>query len=247
MQVNNTTVAGVWTYDPATGIVTFDPANNYNGTAAIQYQLCDPEGFCDIATISFVVTSVPDAPDAVDDNGGVLVEDGPNGTVNIIANDTDPEGNPSPPTNGLNQFRIDLNPVAAGIQTTVTNALGTWTYATATGIVTFNPANNYHGTATLSYQLCDPTGLCDNANITFVVSAQNDPPDAVDDIVLAPLIEDGANGTVNILSNDTDADGTVSAPTNGAGQYIIDLDPANPGYQLVLPTTQGFWLSLIHI
>jgi len=131
--------------------------------------------------------------------------------------------------------------VAAGIQTTVTNALGTWTYATATGIVTFNPANNYHGTATLSYQLCDPTGLCDNANITFVVSAQNDPPDAVDDIVLAPLIEDGANGTVNILSNDTDADGTVSAPTNGAGQYIIDLDPANPGYQLVLPTTQGFW------
>ncbi|MBP6312679.1 MAG: tandem-95 repeat protein, partial [Flavobacteriales bacterium] len=241
VQTTNTTAAGVWTYDPATGVVTFDPANNYNGTATIQYQLCDPSGLCDIANISFVVTAVPDAPDAVDDNGGVLIEDGANGTVNIIANDTDPEGNPTPPTNGLNQFKVDLDPVAPGIQTTLTNTLGTWTYATATGILTFNPANNYYGTATIAYRLCDPTGLCDVANITFIVTSLNDPPDAVDDIVLTPLVEDGANGTVNILSNDTDPDGTVSAPTNGPGQYIVDLDPANPGYQLVLQTIQGFW------
>ena len=76
----------------------------------------------------------------------------------------------------------------------------------------------------MTYELCDPTAICGQANITFVVSAVNDAPVANDDNG-AGLTEDGANGTVNILSNDTDADGNPTAPTNGAGQFTVDPLP----------------------
>ncbi len=135
-------------------MVTFDPANNYNGTATITYELCDPASSCDQATITVVVTPANDPPVANDDNGGSLTEDGANGTETILSNDTDNDGNPTAPTNGAGQFTVDMDPGTAGIQTTLTNATGVWTYNPATGVVTFDPANNYNGTATLTYELC---------------------------------------------------------------------------------------------
>ena len=240
IQTTLTNATGVWNYDAATGVVTFDPANDYNGTAVIPYNLCDPSGACDLANITFVVSAVNDAPVANDDNGAGLTEDGANGTVNILSNDTDTDGNPTAPTNGAGQFSVDLDPSTAGIQTSVTNATGTWTYNTATGIVTFDPANNYNGTAVIPYNLCDPSGECDLANITFVVSAVNDAPVANDDNG-AGLTEDGANGTINILSNDTDGDGNPTAPTNGAGQFTVDLDPSTAGIQTSVTNATGTW------
>jgi large repetitive protein len=240
IQTTFTNATGVWTYNPATGVVTFDPANNYNGTASITYSLCDPAGLCDPATITFVVTAVNDTPVANDDNGGTLTEDGANGTVNIIANDTDGDGNPTAPTNGTGQFTVDLDPSTAGIQTTFTNATGAWTYNTATGIVTFDPANDYFGTASITYSLCDPTSLCDPATITFIVTPVNDAPVANDDNG-GTLTEDGANGTINIIANDTDADGNPTAPTNGAGQFAVDLDPSTAGIQTTLTNATGVW------
>ncbi len=240
IQTTFTDAQGVWTLNTATGEVTFDPANNYNGTATIPYTLCDPSGACDNADISFVVTPVNDPPVANDDNGAGLTEDGPDGTVNIITNDTDPDGNPSAPVNGVGQFTVDLDPGTAGIQTTFTDAQGVWTLNTATGDVTFNPANNYDGTAVIPYSLCDPSGACDPATITFVVSPVNDPPVANDDNGPA-LNEDGPNGTVNVITNDTDLDGNPAAPVNGVGQFTVDLDPGTPGIQTTFTDAQGVW------
>ncbi len=238
LQTSLTNAAGVWTYNTATGVVTFDPANDYNGTAVITYQLCDPGAACDPATITFVVTSVNDTPVANDDNGGSLTEDGANGTVSILSNDTDVDGNPTAPTNGAGQFTIDLDLGTAGLQTTLTNATGVWTYNTATGVVTFDPANNYNGTATIAYQLCDPAAACDPANITFTVTPVNDPPVANDDTGTS-VAEDGANSAVSILTNDTDNDGNPTAPTNGAGQFTVDLDISTAGIQTSLHECHG--------
>ena len=154
------------------------------------------------ATATIIIVEISDPPDATSDVGATLVEDGANGTINIIANDTDPEGNPTSPTNGIGQFTFDINTGLGGVQTTNTTSAGVWVYDPTTGIVTFDPANNYNGTATIQYQLCDPSGLCDIANISFVVTSVPDAPDAVDDNG-GVLIEDGPNGTVNIIANDT--------------------------------------------
>ncbi len=53
-------------------------------TSSITYELCDPAGLCDQATVSFTVTAVNDVPVANDDNGADLTEDGANGSVNIL-------------------------------------------------------------------------------------------------------------------------------------------------------------------
>jgi gliding motility-associated-like protein len=239
VQTSFTDASGTWTYNTATGDVTFDPANDYNGTASITYTLCDPSAACDNATITFSVSPANDAPVANDDNGGTITEDGANGTVTIITNDTDIDGNPTAPTNGPGQFSVDLDPSTAGIQTTYSDATGTWTYNTATGEVTFDPANDYNGTAAITYQLCDDGGLCDDATITFSVTPANDAPIANDDN--GGTISEDNNGTISILTNDTDVDGNPTAPTNGVGQFTVDLDPATAGIQTTYTDTTGTW------
>ncbi len=240
IQTTVTNAQGVWTYNATTGVVTFDPADNFNGTATLTYVLCDAAGLCDNAVITFGVTAVNDAPVANDDNGGSIIEDGANGIVDILTNDTDVEGNPTAPTNGPGQFTVDMDLATAGVQATITTAQGVWTYNPAIGLVVFDPANNFTGSATTSYRLCDAAGLCDDALITFTVTAVNDAPVANDDNG-GNLVEDGANGTVSVLLNDTDAEGNPSAPTNNAGQFSVDLDPATVGLQTSFTNAQGVW------
>lgn len=247
IQNSVTNATGVWTLNVTTGIVTFDPANNYFGTATTTYRLFDPQGAFDDAIITFVVSAVSDdAPVANDDIGANLAEDGANGTVNILLNDTDPDGDPTAPINGTNQFTVDLDLVTPGIQTAFTNATGVWTLSTATGIVTFNPADNYYGTAVISYRLTDPQGLFDDATITFNVTTIVPDPLVANDDNGGTLIEDGVNGSINILLNDRDPDilpdGNITTPINGAGQYTVDLDPTTSGIiDLVVTNSTGVW------
>lgn len=163
------------------------------------------------------------APVANDDNQSAtpLQEDGANGTVSILTNDTDADGNPTAPVNGTGQFSVDLDSTTAGIQISVTTPEGIWTLDNTTGVVTFDPANNYFGTATLTYTLCDPSGACDPATITFVVNSVNDAPVANNDSTTTPY---DTNVDIQVASNDTDIDGTIN---NGT----IDLDPSTPGIQ----------------
>lgn len=162
-------------------------------------------------------------PIANDDNqsSSPLLEDGANGTISILTNDTDLDGNPTAPVNGTGQFTVDLDTATSGIQTTFTTSTGVWTLNPATGVVTFDPANNYFGTVTLVYTLCDPSGACDTATITFVVTSVNDAPTANNDS--ATTLYD-TNVTVSVANNDTDIDGTINNST-------IDLDPLTPGIQ----------------
>ncbi|MCG9911084.1 MAG: Ig-like domain-containing protein, partial [Flavobacteriales bacterium] len=166
------------------------------------------------------------------DNGGSLLEDSPGGNVNILTNDTDPSGNPTPPTNGAGQFTIDVDQTTPGIQTSVTTAQGNWSYNPATGIVNYVPAPNFNGPATIIYNLCDPDGLCDTAVVLFTVTPVNDPPTAVNDT--ATTNEDTPVTLVGIHLNDTDIDGVVQVGT-------IDLNTSLPGQQTSITNAQGTW------
>ena len=95
-------------------------------------------------------------------------------------------------------------------------------------------AGVYNVTATISG--C----VSPSSSTTIVVNICG--PTANDDIVTPNLTEDGANGTVNILTNDTDLDGTPSAPSNGVGQYVIDLDPSAAGTQTTYTDATGTWV-----
>ncbi|MCK7460620.1 MAG: cadherin-like domain-containing protein [Sphingobacterium sp.] len=115
------------------------------------------------------------------------------------------------------------------MQTTFTVAgQGTFTVAPA-GVVTFTPVLNFNGvTSPVSYTVNDNTGATSNiATITITVTAVNDPPVAVDD---SKTTNEDVATTINVTTNDTDADGTINAAT-------VDLNPATAGIQTTFTVT----------
>jgi len=222
IQNSRTTAAGTWTVN-ASGIVTFTSVVNFNGTATLTYRVNDNGGATsNAATISITVTAVNDPPVANNDVG-TTNEDSPL-SINVITNDTDPDGT-------INGATIDLNPSAAGIQNTITTAAGTFTASTATpGVVVFTPVLNYNGTATASYTVNDNGGLTSNeATITITVSPVNDAPVAVNDAVTTP---EDTSIKFDVTANDTDVDGTINDAT-------IDLNTATGGIQNTNTVTGG--------
>ncbi|RAK66073.1 tandem-95 repeat protein [Hymenobacter edaphi] len=82
-------------------------------------------------------------------------------TINVLANDVDPE-------NSFNTGSIDLNPNVAGQQTSLSVTGGT--FAVSNGQVTFTPTASFVGTATASYTVQDAAGAVTNqANLAVTV------------------------------------------------------------------------------
>jgi gliding motility-associated-like protein len=217
-----TTNEGVWSVN-ASGVLSFQPKLNYFGPATITYTVRDNEGaVSNVATVTVTVNSVNDAPVAVNDNVTTL-EDTPT-SFNVTTNDTDVDGT-------INAATVDLDPTSVGRQTTRTTAAGSWSVDN-NGIVTYTPALNYNGTATITYVVLDNQNAVSNvATISVSVTPVNDAPVAVNDV--AETDEDHAV-TVSILSNDTDVDGTLNAAS-------VDLNPTTTTEDKNLTTPQGTW------
>ncbi|MDP4799222.1 MAG: tandem-95 repeat protein [Crocinitomicaceae bacterium] len=220
--IQNTFVNAQGTWSVTGGIVTFTPNANFNGSAAIDYTVNDNGGsVSNIATITVNVTAVNDAPIANNDLA-TTNEDTPV-TFNITANDTDIDGT-------INSNSVDLNPAAAGTQIDVTTAQGTW--VVTAGNLTFTPAANFNGSASINYTVKDNSGLISNvALITVDVLTLNDAPVANND---AASTNEDTPVTLDVVNNDNDVDGTIDANT-------VDLDPTAPGIQTTFTNAQGTW------
>jgi gliding motility-associated-like protein len=219
LTVNTTSVSG-----PSNGTIiinpdgtyTYTPNLNFNGTDVVTIQICDSglplPAACSTKTITFNVTSVNDVPVAVNDSP-TTNEDTPV-TFSATTNDTDVDGT-------INVASVDLDPSTAGVQNTFTNAQGTWS-VDALGNVTFTPALNFNGTASITYTVNDNSGATSNvATLAIVVSPVNDAPVLSNDVASANA---GLPVSGSILNtSDSDPDGTalvvtttpVSGPSNG--------------------------------
>jgi CshA-type fibril repeat protein len=184
----------------AAGTVTYTPNANFNGTDTISYTISDGQGGTDTATVTVTVNPMNDGPDAVNDTA-TTNEDTPV-TVTVLANDTDPDGNP-----------LTVASASAANGTVVINAAGT---------VTYTPNANFNGTDTITYSINDGQGGTDTATVTVTVNPVNDGPDAVNDT--ATTNED-TPVTVTVLANDTDPDGnplTVASASAANGTVVIN-------------------------
>jgi gliding motility-associated-like protein len=210
------------------GKFTYTPAANYNGPDSFTYKLCDTNGDCSTATVSFVINPVNDAPVCADDY--VTTNEDTPITFNILSNDNDTADGSS-----LNPATIDLDPATPGQQSVYTvPGEGTYTVSTTTGIVTFTPALDFNGETTpITYQVCDNgtplPALCSQAKITVKVLPENDPPVA-GIASLSTQQNPGGTLTVPVLANKfsgTDTDGIIEAikittmPTN-VTSLIVD-------------------------
>src|SRR5690606_1300292 len=114
----------------ASGVISYTPLANYNGSFSFTYTVEDDQGLVSSpATVSVTIAEVNDAPVAVPDAGNTT-EDTPV-SFNITANDTDVDGT-------IDNATIDLNISEAGIQNTRTTGNGSYS-VDGSGLLTFTP------------------------------------------------------------------------------------------------------------
>ncbi|MEC7765239.1 MAG: Ig-like domain-containing protein [Pseudomonadota bacterium] len=205
--------------DNGDGTVSYTPNADYVGTDTFEYTISDGNGETDTATITVVVQGDggnQNTTDAVDDGFATAVNTAVAG--NVLANDTDPEGDTQSVTSNTDPSN----------GTVVVNADGTFTYT---------PDADFTGQDTFTYTITDDQGATDTATVTISVGVDA-PPVANDDTANVPI---NSTVTIDVLANDTDPDGddanlTVIAATASEGSVVINPD----GTLTYTPTVDGY-------
>jgi uncharacterized repeat protein (TIGR01451 family) len=228
-QTTQTTIHGFWSVNLFSGDVSFMPNNNYLGTTSIQYTIMDVHGATsNVAALNVTVVLANAAPVALNDEAIGLEDAVFINLPNVQNNDYDPDGDQQ-----IVVSSIDLDTLASGQQTSITNSYGSWSVDTGTGTVTYIPATNFNGMAYAHYKIKDVHNFWSNsATLIVQVQAVNDAPWAGNDSTVT-----NANITVplnDILENDWDLETFVDPLT-------VDLDSVALGFQYIVNNDFGSW------
>jgi gliding motility-associated-like protein len=208
---------------PANGTVVLFPNGNYTytpnagftGDDEFTYIVCDdatPQA-CDTAVVSITVIGNPTTdnnPPVANDDEATTEVDVPV-TSSLLSNDAEPDGD----SLIVNTTPIS-NPSNGGV---VINADGTYTYTPNPGFV---------GVDVFEYEICDPFGLCDQAEVTITILEDAGNATFTQDDAGTGLENNPISG--DLLANDTDPEGNVqgvnttpiSNPSNGS--VVINPD-----------------------
>jgi len=199
------TLSDINSYINVPSNIQYIPPANLSGPAADILTIVandgDGSGDVELGTVPIDITTVNDAPIAVDDEVTVT-EDIP-ATGNVLTNDSDPEGN-----------ALTASLVTAPVNgTVVLNADGSFTYT---------PIANYNGPDSLIYQVCDngTPSFCDTAKVLFTVEAINNPPTITTSGGTTTFTESVSGSPVPVLIDDaltiSDPDNTTLASATAA-------------------------------
>lgn len=136
--------------------LTYSPESNFNGSDSFSFKVNDGKADSEVATVSITVAPVNDLPKANDDSVEAQ-EDAPIATVNVLANDTDADGD-----------ELMVINAAQGANGSVT--IGT------DSTLAYTPDKNFSGTDTFTYTLSDGKGATDTANVNVTIVPVNDAP-----------------------------------------------------------------------
>ena len=195
------------------GKVNYTPASSYSGPDSFDYTVSDGNGGTDTGTVNLTVLASPNNPPVATDDSASTLRDTPV-TVDVLANDTDVDGD------------------TLSITSVTSPAHGT--AAINNGKVSYTPTSGYTGADTFDYTVSDGNGGTDTGTVNVTVTAPpNHPPVATDDFAIT---QRNTLVTVNVLANDTDADGDtlsvtgVTSPAHGTAVVNngkVDYTPAS--------------------
>ena len=191
--------------------VDYTPAADFNGTETITYTVSDGTTST-TGTLSVTVTSVNDAPIAVNDLLTVD-EDSDVTNKNVVENDTDLEED----TLFLTEVTSDEN--------------GTVAINTDNISLDYTPAADFNGTETITYTISDGTDTT-TGTLTVTVNPIKDAPVAVADTF--SVDEDAASTSIDVVGNDIDVDGDTlilaSVTSAGSGTVSVNADGVSVDY-----------------
>lgn len=203
----------------ADGTLTYTPDPGYVGGDTITYTVCDPSGACAEGAVAVsVVSGPPNQAPVANPDSLTVAEDSSATPVDVLANDSDPEGTPL--------TVVSVTPAGFG------------TVAIEGGAVVYTPPGDYAGVDAFTYTVCDGDGICSNGSVTVTVTPTDDAPIAIDDMASTVA---GQSVTIDPLANDQELDGealslgTLGAPGHGtasagAGGVTYTPDPGFTGY-----------------
>ncbi len=168
----------------ANGLVTYT-STGAPGPDSFAYEICDATERCDTATVRVTVNDLPHAPVANDDT--VVAQPGQPTVVDVLANDTDEDG--------------DIDPACVTITRPPTK--GTAVVNPETGVITYTATAGATGSDSFEYRVCDSGGRADTASASVVLRS---PPVANDDEIHG---RPATSTPLNLLANDTDLDGDL--------------------------------------
>jgi hypothetical protein len=152
------------------------------------------------SSATYVVSSAVNQSPVAQDDGATTSQDTPV-TVAVLANDSDPDGDP-------------LTVTSAG-----QGANGATT-VNGDGSVSYAPNAGFTGTDSFGYSVSDGNGGAASASVTVTVNGPvNSPPVALDD---SATTDEGVPVAIAVLANDSDPDGdplSVTSVSQGAGGF----------------------------
>ncbi|MFW5720329.1 MAG: Ig-like domain-containing protein, partial [Candidatus Dojkabacteria bacterium] len=200
-------------------VIEYTPTTpEYFSGDSFGYEVCDSAGLCDTATVTISIENTP--PQASDDNTSTFIDTPV--TVDVLANDTDAEGN-------IDFSSLAVVPGYEPLSGTIT--------ITSSFEFTYTPdSSGYYDSDAFSYAICDTENECDTAVVT--IDLTNRPPIAEDDAASTDMT---TPITINVLANDSDPDHNLAfdsvtithQPAHGTvnldGQQVI-FTPTDPVY-----------------
>ena len=195
------------------GRLTYTPAAGFHGTDTVDYVVSDGDGGTGTGTLTIEVTNAP--PDASPDTVAIEATAGGSTTIDVLANDTDP-----------NRDALTITDVTAPARGTVRIVANTLVY-------TYQ--DDFAGTDSFSYTIVDGHGGTSTAKVAVTVT--NTKPSAVDD---EAATDPAQSVTIDVLANDSDPNGdaislvSVANPAHGsativAGKVVYTPDGAFHG------------------
>jgi len=198
--------------------VTYTPNPGFVGQDSFTYTVndrADGSGLSDTATVTVDVFNVNNPPVANADSFSVNEDSGAS-TLNVLDNDSDPDGH------------------TLTVTAVTQPALGTGSVVNNGTNVSYTPPLNFNGTATFNYTISDGNGGTSSATVTVTVDPVNDNPLAVNDSAPTITTTTGTPLVIDVLANDRDVDGdalTITAVTQPAnGTAGINLNGASVSY-----------------
>lgn len=203
--------------DPTDDVLTYTPDPDFNGADSFDYTVCNTSGDCSTATVTITVLPIVDA---IDDAIATLEEQPV--IIDILTNDNDiPDSGTltlTDPSNGT--VIVDDNGTPGD---------------PSDDTVEYTPDDDFVGTDTFTYTLCDASGNCSTATVTVIVNMADVDIDSDDDGIVDRFEDLDLDGDNDPATNPVDTD------SDGIPDYL-DIDSDNDGIpdNVEAQTTGGY-------